>query len=335
MNKLILGTILTIFIVSNVKLNATTNPNSGNNIPKVVSGSTPTYTLLFQDDFNTVNASNWNLYTTPGNLNFGLKKPAQISSNNGILVITAEMINGVLNSGGLSTKLNITYGRFEGRVLCESDPTGVMSGLLLTWPQSQNSPLDGENDFYETSRAIRTTTSGWKSFIHYLQNGQNKASSFIHRGNSMIWHTVAMDWTPTEIRMYDDGVLVWTDSDITHIPKVPHKLCIQYDAFDSYISASSRLMVDWVKIYAIDGLTTSINTLKSDCEALITNPVDRICKIFNGNFKYAQVFTIGGQLVLNSKIDYNNEIDFSTLKAGCYLIKLYGLNQKTFKVIKE
>ena len=311
----------------------------------VCSGSVnaPTYTLVFQDDFDSINTANWNLYNGPGHASNGLRSPAQFSVNNGVLFCTAEMINGVLNSGGMANKSNFTYGRFESRVLCESDPSAVMSGVVLTWPESNSKPIDGELDFYETVTTLRTPTSGWKSFIHFPNNTNDRASSYIHSGNPLIWHTVAMDWTPSEIRFYDDGVLVWTDTNSDHIPNVPHHLCIQYDAFGTYISAPSSLKVDWVKIYSIDGISAPFNTKMTTITApiltnpvvTITNPVDKIGKILNGNFRTAQVFNLAGKMLLNSKIDSKNEIDFSTLASGCYIVKLIGKTQKSLKVIKK
>lgn len=144
-----------------------------------------------------------------------------------------------------------TYGSYEVRVRCENDPSGIMSGVLLTWPQSEIWPQDGENDFYETGTGQRTSTSGWNTYIHYGTVGSDQ--DYYHHANvdAKAWHIVAMDWTASTIKIYDDGVLMWTDSNTGHIPDGNHHLCIQYDAFGTYVSAASKLEVDWVKIYSI------------------------------------------------------------------------------------
>ncbi|HWB28770.1 MAG TPA: hypothetical protein VG738_25025 [Chitinophagaceae bacterium] len=49
--------------------------------------------------------------------------------------------------------------------------------------------------------------------------------------------------------MYRDDVLVWTLTDTTAIPDVPHHLCVQLDAFKTTIGAPVHMYVDWVKFY--------------------------------------------------------------------------------------
>ena len=64
-----------------------------------------------------------------------------------------------------------------------------------------------------------------------------------------MWHTYAMEWERTAIRIYRDGALVWTVSDQDAIPDVPHHLSMHLDAFKSYMSSTVRMQVDWVRIY--------------------------------------------------------------------------------------
>lgn len=164
--------------------------------------SVPVYTLVFQDDFDgsSVNTSNWDMYDGPGHGGNGLRKPSAFTVSNGILSCTAQMVDGTLVSGGMAHKLNQTYGRFEARVRCEDDPSEIMSGVLLTWPQSEVWPQDGENDFYETGTGHRTSTSGWNTFIHYGTVGSDK--DYYHHANvdARQWHTVRMDWTANTIK---------------------------------------------------------------------------------------------------------------------------------------
>jgi Secretion system C-terminal sorting domain/Bacterial Ig-like domain (group 2)/Carbohydrate binding domain len=83
--------------------------------------------------------------------------------------------------------------------------------------------------------------------------------------------------------------------------------------------------------------STAVSSIVDSQDVLLTNPVDKVCKIINaeGQFKSAQVYNLAGSLVLNSKIEMNNEIDFSSLAAGYYMLKLNGDLQKTFKVLKK
>jgi hypothetical protein len=61
---------------------------------------------------------------------------------------------------------------------------------------------------------------------------------------------MAMDWSPSAIKIYRDGALVWTITDPAAIPDVPHHLCIQLDALGSgTLTQRVRMAVDWVRIY--------------------------------------------------------------------------------------
>jgi hypothetical protein len=80
------------------------------------------------------------------------------------------MVNGTLVSGGLSNRIDQAYGRFEFRVRTDPDPTLTTSGVVLTWPQSQNWPIDGENNIYETT--LEADRIPIKSFVHYGATNQ-------------------------------------------------------------------------------------------------------------------------------------------------------------------
>jgi hypothetical protein len=206
--------------------------------------------LVFEDDFNgtTLNTANWSPYNSAGNAGNGLRRPSAFSLDGaGHLVITANMVNGQIVSGGMSNRLNQTYGLFEFRVRTDPDPTGTMSGVVLTWPQSGRWPEDGENDIYETGVAVNTRWP-FSSFVHYTS--RNRQYSFRHEADGAQWHTLAMDWTADAIKIYRDGVLVWTLGDKAAIPDVAHHLCIQLDAKATRtLTTPVRMYVDEVRIY--------------------------------------------------------------------------------------
>jgi Glycosyl hydrolases family 16 len=206
--------------------------------------------LVFEDDFNgrAVNTARWRPYDAAGNAGNGLRRPSAVSlDGHGNLVITASMANGEIVSGGMSSKLNLTYGTFVFRVRTDPDPTGTMSGVVLTWPQSGRWPEDGEEDIYETGADINTRRP-FSSFIHY--GTSNEQYYFHHNADGAQWHTMAMDWSAHAIRIYRDGALVWTLKDPAAIPHVAHHLCIQLDARASRrLTRPVRMYVDYVRIY--------------------------------------------------------------------------------------
>ncbi len=206
--------------------------------------------LVFADDFNgrAVNTAHWNLYNATGNGGNGLRRPSALSlDRHGDLVITASMANGEIVSGGMSSKLNLVYGTFVFRVRTDPDPTGTMSGVVLTWPRSGRWPEDGEEDIYETGAAAGTRRP-FSSFMHY--GASNQQYYFRQNANGAQWHTMAMNWSPHAIRIYRDGALVWTVKDRAAIPHVPHHLCIQLDARATRrLVRPVRMYVDYVRIY--------------------------------------------------------------------------------------
>jgi endo-1,3-1,4-beta-glycanase ExoK len=206
------------------------------------------WTLVQSDDFSgtAVDTTKWSIYSGAGNGGNGVRAASAITEGSGLLTITAKMVNGTLVSGGMMDKLNQTYGRFEVRVRTDPDPSLVTSGVVLTWPQSGKWPVDGENDIYETT--LDADRTPFKSFVHY--GSTNQQYWYIHSGiDGTQWHTMAMEWEPSAIRIYRDGLLAWTVTDVNAIPDVPHHLALQLDAFKQLMTGTVRLQVDWIKIY--------------------------------------------------------------------------------------
>jgi beta-glucanase (GH16 family) len=207
--------------------------------------------LVFDDEFDgtAINTASWSRYNSAGNAGNGLRRQEALAlDGSGHLVITAKMVNGQLVSGGMSNRLDLTYGYFEARVRTDPDPTGTMSGVVLTRPQSSNSPIDGENDIYETGADVNTRNP-FHSYVHYGAN--NSQYYFAHNADGAQWHTMGMAWGPNAIDIYRDGVLVWTVSDRAAIPDVPHHICLQLDArFTRTLTTTVTMEVDYVRIYA-------------------------------------------------------------------------------------
>jgi beta-glucanase (GH16 family) len=212
--------------------------------------STTSWQLVQSEDFSgsAVNTTRWRIYGPwiPGHAGNGIRDGRAVTVANGLLTITARMIDGTLVSGGISNRLNQTYGKFEFRARTDGDPSLATSGVILTWPGSGNWPVDGENDIYETT--LEPDRTPLKSFIHY--GSTNQQYWFHHAGvDGRVWHTFAMEWTPTSIKIFRDGTLAWTVTNTAAIPDVAHHLSIQLDAFKKSMSGTVRLQVDWVKIY--------------------------------------------------------------------------------------
>lgn len=204
--------------------------------------------LIFQDDFNKpeIDIMQWKMYNSPGHSGNGLRRPSAFSIQHGYLVVTAQMQNNNIVSGGMAHQANYTYGKFEFKVRTEKDPSQATSGVVLTWPESERWPIDGENDMYETG--TNAERNFYNSFIHYGTDA-NTQYQFNHKKDATKWHVVAMEWNASAVKIYDDDVLVWTLTDKKAIPDVPHHLCIQLDAFKKTMADKVSMYIDWVKIY--------------------------------------------------------------------------------------
>lgn len=215
----------------------------------------PVWRLWFSDDFDgdEVDTDEWYLYDSPGNAGFGLRRPAAITVEDGLLVITARMIDGALVSGGMAHRTDQIYGRWEFRVRTDPDPSEATSGVVLTWPGSNDWPIDGENDMYETGR--RAGRTPFRTYIHY--GADNSQEHLTHFADGTEWHDIAMEWTADRIAMYRDGRFVGSISNEVAIPDVPHHMTIQLDAWADTMGAPVRMYVDWVRVYSYDPASRS------------------------------------------------------------------------------
>jgi len=206
--------------------------------------------LIFADEFNgtTLDTAAWSAYDSPGHAGNGLRRPSAFSlDGQGNLVVTAQMVNGTIVSGGMANRLQFTYGRVEFRVKAEPDPTGTMNANVLTWPQKQRSPEFTETNMYETGPHVDNRRR-FDSYVHFGTANWQKWTT--HRVDPSRWHTVAMEWYPGLLEIYIDGLLAWSVSDRAAIPDVLHHLCIQLDAMATRtLTQPVRMYVDYVRVY--------------------------------------------------------------------------------------
>ena len=208
----------------------------------------PASDLLFEDNFNgsTVNAADWAAYDSVGHARHGLRRPSAFSVADGMLVVTAKMVNGQIVSGGMRHRLDYLYGRFVVRVKTDVDPTGTMSGVVLTWPKHQWAPDFTENDIYETGAGLNTRNP-FRTFIHY---GRNSQKYYVHRVDGSQWHVVEMDWRPGLLKIIRDGNVVWSTTNRAVIPDVLHHVSIQLDArVARTLTQPVSMYVDYIRIY--------------------------------------------------------------------------------------
>lgn len=252
----------------------TTTASASTSTPTSDPGTTTTtatggacFTPDFRDDFNGSDVANhWIIYDTPGTHSPHSKRhPEAVAVADGRLSITAENdADGVLMSGGLALNRGQTYGRYSVRVRTEKDMTNATSGVVLTWPTSNNQPRDGENNFYETLWAPGDR-SRFFSYIHEPFDDHADGvsqSKFTYQADASQWQTVTMEWTPGSITITREGPGVVpvetvrvdeTAADL--IPDAPHFVAIQLDQFKPTLPDGDSVVmeVDWIETWSYCG----------------------------------------------------------------------------------
>jgi hypothetical protein len=240
--------------------------------------------LIFVDHFDTLDTTKWSLYNGEGHAFNGLRKPSQWAVrgdvpnvNGGCLVGTTDWVdiptalslipaglqqwkkdklvniinasNGAILTPGMSCrKTGVLYGRFEVRMRTEVDETGITASNFLTWPDDQDWPAHGEMNIWETTGIGNAARNPMMSYIHY--GSDNRQKPFEHAVSGADWHTIIAEWTPDYIKIWRDGVLVWTMTDKIAIPLWPHHPCLQLDGLrNANPRKAIRVFYDYVKIY--------------------------------------------------------------------------------------
>jgi len=205
--------------VSDTTVQDTTVPSeTGKDIP-VPEG----YHLVWSDEFDgsTLNDKIWTRFTElPGWVNNELQTYTESTDNayveNGNLVIQAVKTADGYTSARLNTqgKQDTKYGRFEIRAKLPKGQ-GLWPAIWLM-PTNESlygqSPKCGEIDIMEM---LGNDTSTMYSTIHYGDPHTSQSTTYkLDKGSfADDYHVFAVEWEPSEIRFYVDGVLYYTVND--------------------------------------------------------------------------------------------------------------------------
>ena len=141
----------------------------------------------------------------------------------GILTISGDA-NGT--TGGMAWRLgNAKYGRWEARVKSPvADP--AYHAVMLLWPDAENRPVGGEVDVMEISDETRQKAD---FFLHYGEEDHQLHGEKVIDATQ--WHNWAVEWTPTTITGYVDGVAWFSTTRADALPPGPMHLALQLDWF--------------------------------------------------------------------------------------------------------
>jgi glycosyl hydrolase family 16 len=186
----------------------------------------------------------WRLYDGPGHVGNGVRSPAAITVDDGLLTITGDSEG---TTGGMALFPGQMHGRWEARVRA---PVGDESyhALLLLWPDAEDWPVGGEVDFMEMLDPARQKT---EIFVHYGPDNSQVQGEVLADGTQ--WQNWAVEWSPEHIIAYLNGNEWYRTSDPEVFPPGPMHLAIQLDWFPENGVGEvqeTQMQVDWVKQYS-------------------------------------------------------------------------------------
>jgi hypothetical protein len=199
--------------------------------------------LLASDDFaGTALNGRWGVYNTSYTSTPLSRVPSLVKVSGGLLDVTTT---GAAGSGlcWCRTKPSQPYGRWEVRARMPS--TAGHGPAILLWPNDGVWPLHGEIDMLEMPHTTPTTA---KMTVHYAPT--NRQVTRAVPIDFTKWHVYDVEWAPSYIRYWIDGVLVFTITDKAIIPRSPMFLAIEAGADVAHPpNVSGTLQVDWVREY--------------------------------------------------------------------------------------
>lgn len=241
------------------------------------------WTLVFEDDFKTLNLQEWRRADTNVSTNSSLQDylPEQVTVEGGNLVITSEALPSrglAYRSGQVVSKRSWKHGRFEVRAQLPTS-TGMWPAIWLLPDVGRHPwPSGGEIDLVE-NRGNQPTISS--SALHYGTNPPYKHSFLFQEQQTSRFgrfdnyhtemHTYAVEWEPDQLRFYVDEVQhfsVYDDEVGGFLSKnvAPMNLIINtaiggwfLDDPDGSTVLPQRLLVDSVKVYQRGGFPKARN----------------------------------------------------------------------------
>jgi hypothetical protein len=225
---------------------ATPTPGSGDGIEAAkLHGWGP---VVAGDEFATGTApdpTKWRLYNGPGHNGKGVRSPAAWSVQNGFARVTGDAAG---TTGGMSAAYpgaSRRYGRWEVR-LRATNVEQKYHFVSILWPDSGNWPCDGEIDYAEKP-GNSMTEAGF--YNHYgCSNSQTQAKRTV---DVTQWHNYAVEWSPSGVVGYLDGVEWFRDANTSHLPPGPMHQTLQLDWFPVSGESTKPSSADfaWVRQY--------------------------------------------------------------------------------------
>lgn len=233
-----------------------------------------TFTLLYRDDFEALDATRWQLMTHSWAENLALfsDQTASIEQGNLVLSILPSPAGTADDTGAAKPYLGaevrsldtLTYGKVRARIKFASGSAVVSSlvSIYTPWPADDWNELDIEC-LGAPPRQVQLNTMVYTGPPNTTPVTQSvKPTQFPHRAAlnfdpSADFHVYEMSWTPESARFSVDDMEVHTWSDRIELMKLPQNvlLTIWVSASSSWAgptndeTAGAKAYYDWVELY--------------------------------------------------------------------------------------
>lgn len=262
-------------VVSLVSINVACNGSdaakiSGPGNDGSVDGASP-FALSWQDDFDTLDPSAWQLQTFTFGGNLAQFSTQNASVANGILTMqltpnpasSTEPYNGVEMR---STK-TLTYGKVSARMRFATG-SGVVSGLVLFYTPFPNCDWN-EIDIEHLGNSSMTSQLNAQVFLGTPASGCSTSVSpsqdplVVNLGTNAEtdFHQYDIEWTPGGVKYFIDGTLLRTWTAHSDLLKLPETILLTIWASSAAswagaitpTSAPTSADVDWIRVYSWNG----------------------------------------------------------------------------------
>jgi beta-glucanase (GH16 family) len=253
-------------------------------------GNDPHWQLVWQDEFDSFNSSIWQKENDSDH--YGepqMYRNQNVTTSNGNLVITANRenyLNHAFTSGMVYSKqaYNVQYGYIESKIKLPY-AYGFWPAFWTFVGEGVTGGNAAEIDIFEMLGHLSPTIMTTSLHMSYPDgNPYYKELEPYGFNYNNTWHIYGVEWSPSKIVWYVDGVVVRTfdNPGISNPVRIVLNLAIEPDYLPNASAPfPSSMLVDFVKVYK----------LKNDCNTVINT-----C---NYNFstydnKVKKEITIGG-----------------------------------------
>ena len=189
----------------------------------------------------------WSVYNGKGHAGKGLRSRDAVTVGGGALTIKGDAAG---KTGGMSAKFaRQKYGKWETRMrVAHNDPQ--YHPVLILWPDNSADAYNGK--CWEIDYAEGNNGPGRMSFFNHIAcPGNGKVHTYAKKAiDTRQWHNYAVEWSPTKITGYIDGVKWYEDTTPANIANVSMHQTIQLDWFpNGGATTPSQMDVDWVRVY--------------------------------------------------------------------------------------